>query len=192
MSALVALGAISAIRGEKITKIQGEWVSVVLDANLNEVSRESTTVTDYPVEDGSNIADNAIDDPEELQIDGIISNTPANLVDLAKRITDFTYAEDAYEDLRTLRKDKELVTITSTARTFGDMMITRLMRVRNPKIGDAVQFSMTARQIRKVKSSVAEVPLRAAGGKGKKKNLGTQPKKTATPEQNISLLEKVF
>jgi hypothetical protein len=181
------MGTISSLLGEKITTIEGDWILVTLDANLSEVSTLSATVTSNPVEDGSNIADNAIDDPDEIQIEGLLTDTPADLEDALASVA--TRAEDAYADLVELKEKKDTVTITTTARVFEDMFIARLNRPRSASIGDAVQFTMTARKIRKVQSSVAEVPVRAT--KGAKKDLGTKPTTPATPAQEQSLFSKL-
>lgn len=179
---------ISSIFGEKITRIEGEWIDVTFDANLNEVSTQSVTVTSNPVEDGSNIADNAIDNPDEITIDGLITNTPADIIDA---LTAFgTRAEDTFEDLQTLLKNKETVTVSTTARVLADMFITRLSRTRTPNVGEAVQCSVTLRAIRKVQSSVAEVPLRAS--KGAKTDVGTKPKTPANAAQEQTMLSKIL
>ena len=179
--------AISAVFGEKVTRIEGEWIDVTFDANLNEVSTQSVQVTSNPVEDGSNIADNAVDDPDEIQIEGLITNTPADIVDAVSAFA--TRAEDAFEDLQTLIKEKEIVTVSTTVRVLENMFITRLTRNRSPTTGEAVHVNITLREIRKVQSSVAEVPLRAT--KGAKKSVGTKPTTPASPAQSGSLLDKI-
>jgi hypothetical protein len=173
--------------GELATKIEGEWIEISLDANMNEVSTLSATVTSNPVEDGADIADNAIDDPDEIQIDGLFTNTPANLPDLLDVNITPTRAEDAYADLIELKEKKETVTITTTHRILEDMFITRLTRTRNSAVGEGVSFTMSARKIRKVQSSVAEVPLREEGGKGKKKSGGVEPNTSADDAQNATM-----
>lgn len=182
------MGLQSAIFGEKVTRIEGEWIDVTFDANLNEVSTQSVQVTSNPVEDGSNIADNAIDDPDEIQIDGLITNTPADIVDALSAFA--TRAEDAYSDLMELLKKKETVTVSTTVRTLENMFITRVTRTRAPGVGEAVQVSVMLKEIRKVQSSVAEVPLRDT--KGSQKSVGTKPTTPANPAQSQSLLSKIF
>jgi hypothetical protein len=182
------MGVISSILGEKVTRIEGEWIDVTLDANMNEVSTVSASVTSYPVEDGSDISDNAVDEPDEIQIDGLITNTPADLEDAL--LASDTRAEDAYDDLITLKEKKETVTISTTARAFEDMFITQVSRTRNASVGDAVQFSLTARKIRKVQSSVAEVPLRTT--KESKIDQGTQPTAEASSAQSQTMLGKLI
>ncbi len=54
----------------------GQVYSLTLDASVLEVHTGSNTVTDHPVELGSNIADHSRPDPDQLQLDARISNAP--------------------------------------------------------------------------------------------------------------------
>jgi hypothetical protein len=61
----------------------GALDSVKFDAVTSIEHQDSVTITDHPVELGSNIADDAIDDPDRVTIEGIVTNTPhlGNLTD---------------------------------------------------------------------------------------------------------------
>lgn len=54
----------------------GQVYTLTLDASVRETHTSASTVTDHPVERGSNVADHIRPDPDELSIDGVISNTP--------------------------------------------------------------------------------------------------------------------
>ena len=54
---------------------------VVFDAVVNEDHAMSATVTEHPIEDGSIISDHVIQQPDQLTLRGIVSNSPINLVD---------------------------------------------------------------------------------------------------------------
>jgi len=54
----------------------GQTYTLTLDASVREVHTGSSTVTDHPVERGSNVADHIRPDPDQLTIEGVISNTP--------------------------------------------------------------------------------------------------------------------
>ncbi len=181
--------SVSSIFGELVTAIGNDSIVVEFDANLNEVATVAANATSYPVEDGSNIADNVVDEPDEIQIDAVITNTPANFVDAVEATS--TRAEDAYENLLLLKESKDVVSVFTSKAEYADMIITRLARTRNAAVGEAAQLSISLIKIRKVQSSVAEVPLRATGGKGKKKNLGTKVKKPADETQRQTLLRKI-
>jgi hypothetical protein len=196
------MGFISSVFGEMKTSIgiapavkkpsAGASVSskvIELDANLNEISSSSHQVTDHPVEDGSNISDHIIKDPEELQIDGLITNTPSSLVDALSASS--TRAEDAYDELKTLQENQEPVSVFTSKREYENMVITRLARTRNSGVGEAVQFSISLREIKTVQSEVAEVPVRTDNTGKAKRNLGPKPVKDATDAQSTTALNKI-
>ncbi|HYQ47153.1 MAG TPA: hypothetical protein VER11_34520 [Polyangiaceae bacterium] len=54
----------------------GESLSLQFDAVTGETKDDTVTVTDHPVEDGSNVADHARDDPAMLSIEAVVSETP--------------------------------------------------------------------------------------------------------------------
>lgn len=54
----------------------GQTYTLTLDASVHEMHTGTSTVTDHPVERGSNVADHIRPDPDEVTIEGVISNTP--------------------------------------------------------------------------------------------------------------------
>jgi hypothetical protein len=54
----------------------GESLSLQFDATTGETKDDTVEVTDHPVEEGSNVADNARDAPALLSIEAIVSETP--------------------------------------------------------------------------------------------------------------------
>jgi hypothetical protein len=59
----------------------GETEILVFDAIVSLSPEDSVTITDHPVEQGSNITDHARDEPERLSIEGIVSTVPNVAVD---------------------------------------------------------------------------------------------------------------
>lgn len=57
----------------------GQMYSLTLDATINETHTGTSTVTDHPVEKGSNVADHIRPDPDQLTMEAEISNTPCFL-----------------------------------------------------------------------------------------------------------------
>lgn len=54
----------------------GQTYTMELDASVHEQHDETATITDHPVERGSNVADHLRPDPKSISIEGVISNTP--------------------------------------------------------------------------------------------------------------------
>lgn len=59
----------------------GEALSLQFDAVTSETKDDNVEITDHPVEAGSNVADNARDQPAMLTIEALISGIPNNEID---------------------------------------------------------------------------------------------------------------
>ncbi len=146
--------------------------SVVMDATLNETHTSTAQVTDHPVEDGSAISDHIIQRPDEIDIVGIVSNTPIEIIErignilaggvsgpagAASAAFDPHRAEDAYEALLELKTTGALITITTGLRTYEKMAITRVAVSKDAATGDAVPLSISAREVRTVEGAAVEI-----------------------------------
>jgi hypothetical protein len=149
-------------------------LAVTLDAVINEDVEHSVTVTDHPIESGSSVSDHIRDNPDTITITGIVSRTPANLIDvaIATATLDFNRHETVWQKLRTWIKEHTLVTVTTPIKTWEHMAIQSLTRSRTADVGEVAQFTLKLREITKVYSAQALAPARppdvqkpaAAGG----------------------------
>ena len=164
--------------------------SVVMDATLNETHTSTAQVTDHPVEDGSAISDHIIQRPDEIDIVGIVSNTPIEIIErignilaggvsgpagAASAAFDPHRAEDAYEALLELKTTGALITITTGLRTYEKMAITRVAVSKDAATGDAVPLSISAREVRTVEGAAVEIDPAVLRAKPKKKRGRQQP-----------------
>jgi hypothetical protein len=116
-------------------------VTIEFDATTLERHIGSTTPTDHPVEDGSVASDHAIDRPDEIELTGMVTNTP--VLALASQRSRSVLggpasarAQDAYDEIVRLRKTKTLVEVETELRTYTSMLgisesVTRDARTRN-------------------------------------------------------------
>lgn len=58
------------------TNATGQSFLITLDAAERERHRLASQVTDHPVESGANVSDNIRPEPDTLEIEGIVTNTP--------------------------------------------------------------------------------------------------------------------
>jgi hypothetical protein len=182
MSSLV--GIIGEGQGATLGSMTAEpYIAVTLDATVNEVFTASASVTENPVEDGSNVCDHVREEPDELQIEGIISNTP--IMPMASLYNVPTRAEDAYSALLDLMSARAAITVSTPKGDYEDMVMTSLSRTRNAAAGDAAHVSIKLRKIRKVASTEVGAPKRPATVQKKRKPLGKQP---TAPAKNQSFL----
>lgn len=136
-------------------------------------------VTRFPVEDGQDISDHKRTEPDQITIDGVITNAPINLVQ-RQRVIDtirgpvtvttgelFDGAEGrakaADERFVKLLEEGTLVSVVTSLRTYSDMMIESYTVPKDRTVGDALRFSVTLTKIRIVSSKVTEVVLKVKG-----------------------------
>lgn len=164
--------------------------SLILDASVSEVHTTSSTITDHPVETGANITDHVHKNPDTLVITGIVTNTPTRFPEgiisvpvfqaiertFAKNVTN-DLARTAYDKLRDLVNNKELVKIVTNLRTYENMLIEEFSVNRDFETADALAFTMRLREVRIVKTTAIERPLPANPQKttAKKVSKGKQP-----------------
>lgn len=148
--------------------------TLVLDCSVKEEHTAEVEVTDHAVEQGSAITDHARPKPEELTIEGIVSNTPLSSFQVTRAVNQQGVtlqttsqannargmpgaAELAYTQLRSLRDSGKLVTIVTQLRTYDNMAMTSLKVPREDKIGDVLKFECKFKQVRIVTNAVTVV-----------------------------------
>lgn len=157
-----------------------------LDATVSEQHAGEVDVTEDQVEVGANIVDHARPKPEQLTIEGVVTNTP-----LAPRVRALD-PEIAYAKLREIKDKTKLVSIITPLRTYDNMLMTSLSVPRDRRTGDALRFTASFREVRFATSKVTATIVSEARPKAK---LGSQVTKkteeaTAT-KSNKSALKRL-
>jgi hypothetical protein len=187
-----------------VKKTRARIGSITLDAAISEQHQAEVEVTDNPVEEGIAITDHVRPKPEVLTIEGIVTNTPlpadadaqADLQQVEtvtptgeslKISSRSSYkvgrAENAYQDLLTLKDSGKTVQVVTGLRTYDNMLMTSLSVPRDAKTGQAVRFTATFREIKIVRTQVVKVAR-----KEKKTFPKTDNGKKPTTPANQSLL----
>ncbi|MBW2673577.1 MAG: hypothetical protein JRD89_09225 [Deltaproteobacteria bacterium] len=166
---------------------------IQVEASVTQTHDLKAKITDHPVEKGINITDNYRPKGRELKIDGIISNTPiipviplVTTIDAVKNLADGNAkpVDEMWERFKEMFKNSEIIQIKTSLDTYDNMAIESLSVTRENSVGDALQFTMMAKEVRIViteygdKLTVAKKP----GGQKKKKK-GQQTKPPASKEQ---------
>lgn len=160
-----------------------EIAGIEIDATLREVHRTTVRVTDHPVESGASVSDHMIVEPDELELEGVVSNTPPIMFASSKSFP--KRAETFYEVMKDAAQAGEVVTVVTTLRTYDDMVITSIEVPRDAETGDAVQFRMTLRRV--VFAYGAEVEAPTMERAKPVKNLGRKPTADATPAESAKV-----
>jgi DNA polymerase III gamma/tau subunit len=164
---------------------------VAFDALITDATDLSVTVTDHPIEDGADVSDHIRDDPDQLRLDIVVSQTPANIPDLVTTTAslDFFRQEEAWQRLVDLLKRHAFVRVVTSVATWDDMVIQSLSRSRSSTVGQALEATIKVNKVVKVKSSTALAPSRAANVQNPQNATG---KVTTTPAKDQSAGAAVF
>jgi len=153
-----------------------------LEATVTESHRRQAEVTKHPVETGANLTDHVLVGPQEIDIIGVVSNTP-----IKQRETDpdlpsvpggdpLRRAESAFEALGNVQNTGTLCRITTTLVTYSNMFLAVLNVVRDAQKANVAELQMTWTEVRFAETLVVALPLA-------KKKLGKQGTKDATDKQ---------
>ncbi len=121
---------------------------VTFDMILDEDHSKTAKVTEYAIEDGTPVSDHIELQPRELKFTALVSNFSISAQAVSPG---YNRAADTWTALKLLMDDKRLVTITTVLERYADMAITSVSAPRTGRTGDAIEFSVTAREVRVVK-----------------------------------------
>ncbi len=138
---------------------------VRMDASIEEVHRKSNVVTEHPVEDGANIVDHIRRLPDEITIDGVVTQTPVvigatlfaeNPIEFQNRTTE--RVGRAYDELERIMNEGELIDVITTFKEYSNMALLDLSVVRNARNGNVMRATMRLREVRTAVSEQLTVP----------------------------------
>jgi len=136
----------------------------VVDAFIAEHYQFSNSVTDIPVEEGSNIADNIVEDQDVISVEAFIGNTAFEVITNDGNTVSNLEAPDrmarvlqAYQELKKLTKSKQRLDVVLGLETFTDMVITSFTIDRDVETGANLPFTMEFKKIKVVKSDTTNI-----------------------------------
>jgi hypothetical protein len=136
-----------------------------VDVTLSESHELPSTVTEKPVEDGSNINDNVILNNAKLSISGILTDDRLG-----------TSQAEKWRALQDIRRSREPFTVVTSLGAYENMIFTSLSATREVSNVGAVFFIADLTAVRIISSETAQVPLRAIPEERKAKQAATQDK----------------
>jgi len=123
---------------------------VELDASVRELHTASAKVTRHPVESEqgwqSDVSDHVQIDPLSVQIEGVVTNTPAEWVVFIGPMPQ-NRAFNAHQDLLYSLLAGELVTIKTSLLEYPNMVIESLQITRDAEKGNALYLNATATMV---------------------------------------------
>jgi hypothetical protein len=136
----------------------------VVDAFIAEHYQFSNSVTDIPVEEGSNIADHIVEDQDVISVEAFIGNTAFEVVEMDGNSVSNLDAPDrmarvqqAYQELKKLVKAKKTLDVVLGLETFTSMAIALFSIDREAETGANLPFTMEFKKLKIVHSDTATV-----------------------------------
>lgn len=160
-------------------------VGLELDATILESPEYTSTPTRNTVESGADITDHVVNEPVQLSLEGIVTNSPIGIMQSLRALTSGNAWQDALNFLLKLRDDRLPFDFVGGLQVYKNMIITSFNPSRTPKTGAALEFKMTMKQIKTVETEIVPVTKFKDGVKHtgqKQQNIGSQPTQAATPK----------
>lgn len=169
----------------KVTKI-GE---LEVDATVARNFTFDATMTEHPVEEGSDITDHHQPLPDLITIEGVVSSAPLGTMfpgestvnAIASVATgNASFIKDAMDLLIKYWKESTLLEIETTKLPFTDMLITSLRFDEDGSTGDRLPFVVTLKKARIVKTGTAGLLAlgKDVAKQAKEKDAGGEDSKT--------------
>jgi hypothetical protein len=162
----------------------------VIDAFISEHYEFSNSVTDIPVEEGSNISDNIVEDQDVISVEAFIGNAEFEVVTIDGNTVSNIQAPDrmarvrqAYQELKKLSKSKQLLDVVLGLETFTNMVITSFQIDRDVETGANLPFSMEFKKIKIVQSDTTNINASGSNGAGGDQTAGITYAGTSGSEQ---------
>ena len=151
---------------------------IQVDVSINETHTLTATPTDSPIESGGNVSDHVKVDPRTLEMEGMVSDFP---VDVLKAINGES-AFDRYIALDLFFDNADVFEIVTELRSYPAMVCTRFSVPRDKSTGGAVMFSASFREIQYAFADGAVIPSAVdAPTVAPKADVGAK----ATPEETL-------
>jgi hypothetical protein len=120
--------------------------TIAFDLIMSEDHNFESDITAHPVENGSVISDHIQNKLENGTITGIISNFSINTLGLASN-----RAQDAFEALVALWKERTLVTVVSVLRVYENVAIIKAPVARDSDSGESITIQVSFQKVTTVK-----------------------------------------
>ncbi len=185
----------------RIALIDDESQFITFESTLTEDHSASASITDHPIEDGASESDHVTDMPDELQLTGLVSDTPIILLPSLFRRPSVpggdpaSRPENAWEFLKNLKKQRKPLRVATTLEEYKNMIITRLRAPRSKNTRNILQVDVTLRQINRAKTETDSDPEPQNESRSKQDNRGKQTRddpEEPVEEDSTSLLRKIF
>jgi hypothetical protein len=163
-------------------------------------------ITDHAVERGSDISDHYRKRPQNIQIEGVVTNTPIEtgfpgqtaISSVVNAVKGADPVKSAWDTINGYFVNAEIITISTSLESYPNVALTSFSVTRDVANGQNLRFSCTARQMNIISTlpdvDAIPIPERESAGKGKtgKNSKGKQPTSDASGTKSQSIGVKIF
>jgi hypothetical protein len=147
----------------------GQPATITPDACVEEAHNSSADVTEDAVEVGAPVSDHVRQKPEELTLDIVISNSPIEqpvdqLTGQKQQATVLTFSGNfdrvgvVHDELIRLKNEGVLLTITTSLRTYDNMVLRSINANRNARLAHTLTAQLGFKQVRIAQTQTAPAP----------------------------------
>lgn len=141
---------------------------VTLDVQHNFVSK----VTQYPVEQNSDISDHVINQNSKFSVSAIFSNATESILNSESVVTERDQ-DECLRILNELRTNKNIISLSTPIDIYDNLIITNISVPKNSSVGRSIQVDIEFEQIRVVELLIV---------KNQQKPKGTSVNKICAPK----------
>ncbi len=173
---------------------------IEFEATISASHQGSATITKHPVEAGSNVTDHIRTEPDTLNLDVVVSDTP--LIILASLRAEpsvpggnpRTRSVDAYEFIKGIKDKGKTVSISTKLRDYDSMAISSIGITQDAVTGNIARMSIDFEEIKIATTQTVDVPEPVNPSRKPKESIGKTSKAPATPKvtENVSVLRGLF
>lgn len=129
---------------------------IEFDALIDETKNMTSTIPEYPVENGFSVSDTIINDPISVSMTLYLSNTPVTW--LYRHGTSSGRVKQVCKLIEQKWFAKELTKIVTSDTTYTNMGLTSISIKKSADIGYAREISISAKQVRITKRTTVDIP----------------------------------
>lgn len=169
----------------------GQIDTIEIDATIRELHSVKAKATKHPVETGSAVTDHVQLQPDEIEIEGMITNTPlVSTVEILTGQVDLATltgqrAAMAWDALEAVVKARLPIKVITSLKTYSNVVLEDLSAPREAKIGNAIHFTVRGSVVRVVSSQIVDLPIPKEARGSATRALGKKP--TTAPSASVGV-----
>lgn len=135
----------------------------VVDAYPEEYHNYEVSTTNYPIETGGTLTDNAYVEPRILTMRAYVSEFLPS-ADTIVKVNGRSRAIEAWERIREVASRREPVTVVTLIETYPNMLITAMNPVVNESTGYSLVFDISFKEVIFANTQITQLPPARVSG----------------------------